>query len=257
MPIDGELVKAALKLSGLTVSEAAERTGIPQQTINSWVHCEVGTCEPDNRRALAKLLGVGSIEDVLAGVTHMPWSEFQLRVAPRADGGPFPARAEYAAFRVATRIADAWARDINRGLVPRPPFPEGWIEETDQERFEKYRQSRLELLLSPWRWRLALFPAAAVGWRVAADAADAFVPAFAAALEALLEPWLLGRQPLNYGAFYRLLEWLCHLPLAEVIVHREMTEAEMHVAAIGVVLERGLPVSQELADLLAVRMAPL
>ena len=126
---------------------------------------------------------------------------------PQEEQERIPARCELALYEIHGKIAAAWCRDLEEGIAPKPewdPEERGPVADPTSA-FVHYA---IIELFSLWRWRLTFFDIADVGREVSGSDADAFVPAFADAMEVLLRPWLEGNARLDYDRFYSMVNGL-------------------------------------------------
>lgn len=223
VPIDGERVRAAIELyRQVTIREAARRIGellkpprqsqLRQSTLQSIVEGRTSQCRSSLRKAIARYVGLpepflaGEQDDIPGIIRELPIPAPGVRQL-----GPLsilPTRAQVAARRVGVRVLKAFERDIRDGIAPRPHECSVLLRAWDNPPVRRQLFSiGLHELLNPVRLRASLLARPTDGSppSVPDSEQDAIGTAVADSLEALLRPWLEGRETLNYSAFYRLL----------------------------------------------------
>ena len=214
MPIVGERVRALLEQSpewsAKTLADELQQQGIPgasRQTIGYICSGRNKTCRAPVRGALAALFGIpeewfGDADSNLVA----PASDYFLHVDDdrSREHQMIPPRSELAIYITGRKVAAAWHRDLAGGVADLPTWVSEefrqWVEEDRDKALTKFITRALFAFFSLWRWRSILLLDASA--KVSLVEADRFTPAFTEAVEALLGPWMDGKQKLNYDAFY-------------------------------------------------------
>ena len=236
VPIDGARVRAAITWKGLSVNAAAARMGVSQRTLDSIVRRKTKRCYQTLRDKLARLVarpaewlgGETNLQPALTSWLPLPdlgykpplWVDENMRlVRPTAQGDltqrtSLPPRYQLAAHDLSADILKAWRRDIDR----KNPDAQAAISRLAVGRWNKNPWDRAAMLvtrlISAFWWRRGFLKGAlnsglnaSLKAGTAESADDDFAVAAASALTTLLQPWLSGKQPLNYESFVDLLEW--------------------------------------------------
>lgn len=226
VPIDGSRVRAAIEWKGHSVNAAAQRLGVSQQTLDSIVRGKTKRCYASLRDQIARL--VGRPAQWLGGETHLQpaltswlplpdlgykpplWVDENMRIVRPNEAGDYarvselPPRYQLAAHDLSTDVIKAWKRDIAR----KNKDAESTIARLATGRWSKNPWDRVAMLMarliSGFWWRRAfLRPKMGVDQEID----DEFAESAATALNLALEPWLKGRQELDYQWFADVLEW--------------------------------------------------
>ena len=209
VPISGEAVKAALKSKGLSVTAAAKKIGVSQNSLHYIVTGQTRNCHASLRRDLAKLLKQS--QRFLEGKTTILPYAFE-RLFPVGDWTPIPfvpPHAQLVASDFIVRCIERWERDIKAKTAPPPRgFRKlttlwNWPPELRRE----YVGMALYELLEPGRLRrTALASPSGEVPAITSEQRDAAIPGLIAMAEVVLGPWLEGSSPLEYGKAYALIE---------------------------------------------------
>lgn len=224
--IDGVRVRAAIEWKGMSVNRAAQRMNVSQQTLDSIVRGKTKRCYQSLRETLAKLVGVpgswlGGEAGALPSLTSwLPypnlgyepplWVDENMRIIrPPAGGGigqrgTLAPRYQLAAQDLSKRITDAWKRDVEQGMKG----AKAALAQLAVGRWKDNAWDRVNMLvarlISAFWWRRAVLKNPKVNDQTADDE---FAVSAASALTAILEPWLKGRQELDYHWLVDTLEW--------------------------------------------------
>jgi hypothetical protein len=226
VPIDGRRVRAAIEWKGLSVNAAAHGLKLSQQTLDSIARGKTKRCYKSLRDQLAQLLGRPA--EWLGGETHLqpalaPWvpvpdlgykpplwvDENMRIIRPSAEGGythatELPPRYQLAAHDLSTQIIKAWKRDISHKNTE----ADAAITRLAVGRWKQNPWDRLTMLISrlisAFWWRRAFLKNPKVSDQTADDE---FAVSAAAVLESTLEPWIKGKQNLDYQWLGNVLEW--------------------------------------------------
>ena len=209
VPISAEFVKAALKSKGLSVTAAAKKIGVSQNSLHYIVTGQTRNCHASLRRDLAKLLKQS--QRFLEGkTTILPYAFERLFHVGDWTPIPFvPPHAQLVASDFIVRCIERWERDIKAKTAPPPRGFEELM--TLWNRPPEFRQGNVGMaiyeLLEPNLWRrtaLAL-PSSDVP-AVTSEQRDTAMPGLIAMAEVVLEPWFEGSSPLEYEKAYALIE---------------------------------------------------
>lgn len=226
VPINGQRVRAAIAWKGLSVNAAARRLGVSQQTLDSIVRDKTKRCYESLRGQLASFLGRPA--QWLSGETHLQpaltswlplpdlgytpplWVDENMRIIRPNEAGDYthvselPPRYQLAAHDLSTDIIKAWKRDIER----KNAAAEAAIGQLAVGRWKQSPWDHVAMvisrLLSAFWWRRSAFKTPKVS-NQAGD--DDFAASTAAALKSILEPWMKGREELDYHWLVDVLEW--------------------------------------------------
>jgi hypothetical protein len=226
MPIDGKRVRAAIEWKRLSVNAAAGQLKISQQTLDSIVRGKTKRCYKSLRDQLAELLGRPA--EWLGGEIHLQpaltswlplpelgyepplWVDENMRIIRPSPAGGYthaadlPPRYQLAAHDLSTNVIKAWKRDIARKHAE----AEKAVTRLAVGRWKTNPWDRVAMLiarlLSAFWWRRSAFKNPKVSDQTGDDE---FAASTAAALTAILEPWIKGQQELDYHWLVGMLEW--------------------------------------------------
>jgi hypothetical protein len=227
VPIDGARVRAAIEWKALSINATAGKLKVSQQTLDSIVRGKTKRCYRSLRDQLAELLGrpvewLGGETDLQPALTSwlpLPelgyepplWVDENMRIIrPSAGGGyahatELPPRYQLAAHDLSTQIIKAWKRDISHKNTE----ADAAIRRLTVGRWKKNPWDRVTMLISRlisvfW-WRRAFLKNPKVSDQ---EADDEFAVSAASALDTILEPWIEGKQDVDYQWLGNVLEWV-------------------------------------------------
>ncbi len=197
-----------------------------QQTLDSIVRGKTKRCYKSLRHELAELLGRPA--EWLGGETHLQpaltswlplpelgyqppvWVDESMRIIrPSPEGGythatDLPPRYQLAAHDLSTQIIKAWKRDISQKTTE----ADAAIRRLAVGRWKQNPWDRVAMLtsrlISAFWWRRSFLKNPKVSDQTADDE---FAVSAASALDSILEPWIRGRQELDYQWLVNMLEW--------------------------------------------------
>jgi hypothetical protein len=208
------------------VNAAARALKTSQQTLDSIVRGKTKRCYDSLRRQLAALLGRPA--EWLGGETHLQpalaswlpppevgyqpplWVDENMRIIrPSQEGGytrgtELPPRYQLAAHDLSTQIINAWKRDItNRNKEADAAITRLAIGRWKRNPWDRVAMLTARLISAFW-WRRAFLKNPKVSLQTADDE---FAVSAASALDTILEPWIKGKQDLDYQWLVDMLEW--------------------------------------------------
>ncbi len=226
VPINGLRVRAAIEWQGLSINAAAHKLRVSQQTLDSIVRGKTKRCYQLLRDQLADLLGrpaewLGGETDLQPALTSwLPvpnlgyepplWVDENMRIIrPSPEGGythatELPPRYQLAAHDLSTQIIKAWKRDIGQeNTEAEAAFKRLAVGRWKQNPWDRAAML-ISRLISVFWWRRAFLKNPKVSDQ-ATD--DEFAVSAAGALDTILQPWIKGKQELDYQWLGDVLEW--------------------------------------------------